>query len=92
MAKNKFSPACKNQPRSAYIYNAFGEVPVFRASGEIFNEKIHYGIYDVDGYDRYGYSAWNKDGTYAGDGRGIDRNGYTEDQYLCMADDEFNSF
>ncbi len=93
MSKGKYSPAWKKQPDDAYIYNAVGEVPiwVYSKDGEPFREMIHFANYDVDGYDSYGYSAWSSDGEYVGPGNGIDRNGYTENEYLCMSDEEFNN-
>ena len=48
--------------------------------------------YDAEGYDSYGYSCWSADGTYAGIGDGIDRNGITEFEYLMMDNEEYNSY
>ena len=41
-----------------------------------------YGNYDPEGFDMYGYSAFDEDGNYVGSGSGVDRAGYTEDDYL----------
>jgi hypothetical protein len=93
MSKGKYSPAWKKQPDGAFIYNAVGEVPPKYTPGkDVFDEKVHFANYDEDGYDSYGYSAWFEDGTFIGTGQGIDRNGYTENDYLNMTDDEFNYF
>lgn len=45
--------------------------------------------YDHEGFDSYGYSAFNSEGKYVGIGQGIDRNGFSENDYLAMSDDEF---
>ena len=89
MSRGKYSPWCYGgQPPSDYIYNAYGEVPV-EWNKENYNEKTMFENYDSAGFDCYGYSAFHEDGTYAGIGSGIDRYGYTENEYLSMSDDKF---
>lgn len=91
MSKGKYSPAWKKQPDEAYIYNAVGEVPPDRREGEAFDEKVHFGHYDKEGFDSYGYSAWSADGRFIGCGGGIDRLGYGEYDYILMTEEEYNN-
>jgi len=42
-----------------------------------------FGNYNDEGFDWYGYSAFDLDGNYVGNG--IDRYGYTESDYLTDA-------
>lgn len=60
-----------------------------KSAGMEYDDRLYGGWYDEDGYDEYGYSAFDRDGSYIGIGNGIDRWGYTEMDYLCMSDDEF---
>jgi len=99
MSKGKYSPsltsADANRPYTAYCYNADRQIPPewnleIKERGNIYDERTHSGNYDENGYDSYGYSAFLKNGTFIGLGRGIDRWGYTEDDYLCMSDSEFD--
>jgi hypothetical protein len=95
MSKGKYSPFLtremidKSDP-DQFVYNALGAVAPDYTVGDPYDVKVHFGNYDAEGFDTYGYSAWYEDGTYAGLGEGIDRGGYTEDQYMAMTDDEFN--
>jgi hypothetical protein len=43
-----------------------------------------FGNYDEEGYDMYGYSAFDANGVYVQDG--VDRAGYTEMDYLTLQD------
>jgi len=99
MSKGKYSPALTREdidrPWEDYKYNAYGELPPewtleMKERGEVYDTKVHFGNYDENGYDRYGYCAFNRDGEYIGIGDGIDRWGYTEMDYLMMDDDEFD--
>jgi hypothetical protein len=95
MSRGKYSP---NLPRDKeFIYNCYGKVPAewskeIADSGVAYDEKTMFDNYDDEGYDRYGYSAFDCDGNYVGIGDGVDRNGYTEMEYLCMSADEFEDF
>jgi len=85
MSRGKYSP---NLPTSdwdytEFKYNAKGELPPSRDKGEKWNSEVHFANYDDEGYDDYGYSAYDAHGNFVGDGKGIDRNGYTEMDYLC---------
>jgi hypothetical protein len=53
---------------------------------QTYDIKTMFGDYDEDGYDRYGYSTFDSDGNYVGGGNGIDREGYTELDYLNNQD------
>lgn len=95
MSRGKYSP---NLPRGKeFIYNCYGKAPVewskeIADSGVAYDEKTMFIDYDDEGYDRYGYSAFDSNGDYAGIGSGVDRNGYTEMVYLCMSSEEFENF
>lgn len=94
MSKGKYSPIVygRNHAHTDFEYNARGEkVEWKKDSGVPYNEELHFNDYDQEGYDSYGYSAYLEDGTFVGHGQGVDRNGYTELDYLAMSDDEYNN-
>jgi hypothetical protein len=94
MSRGKYSP---NLPSGKeFIYNCYGKVPLpwsklAESYGLVYDEKVHFANYDDEGYDSYGYSAFDSDGNYMGIGDGVDRNGYTEHEYLCMTDDQWDN-
>jgi len=98
MSKGKYSPRCPHiRPRGAwnapvdeyeFKYNCYGKIPE-PYTAEEYNDKLHYADYDDEGFDRYGYSAFDENGEFIGHGQGIDRLGYTEFEYMCMSDDRF---
>ena len=96
MSKGKYSPALSradaNRPYTAYCYNADRQIPpaLWHVAGD-YDTRTHFANYDENGYDSYGYSAFDIHGNYIGIGEGIDRNGYTEMDYLGMSDDEFDN-
>ena len=96
MSQGKYSPALSTKdakrPHTAYCYNADRQIPPATWNDGEYNQITHFANYDADGYDSYGYSAFYEDGTYAGIGEGVDRNGYTEMDYMSMSDDEFEMF
>lgn len=90
MSRIKCSPWCyRNTDVSDDTFNCYGEVPV-EWSKENYDEKTMFGNYDIDGFDRYGYSAFDIDGNYVGMWLGIDRYGRTEYEYLCMDPDDYD--
>lgn len=96
MPKGKYSPTVYriDQKSEEFDKNCYGQTPVeWNPTSESliqdYDEKTMFGNYDSEGYDSYGYSAFYADGTYAGVGRGVDRKGYTENDYLAMSDEEF---
>ena len=94
MSRGKYSP---NLPwGKEFTYNCYGKVPaewsMEIAEGVVYDEKTMFDNYDDEGFDRYGYSAFDSDGNYVGSGSGVDRNGCTEMEYMCMSDDEWESF
>lgn len=93
MSRGKYSPALpRNSEDAKFDRNAYGDVATpFQVGVDQYDEKIHFGNYDEWGYDSYGYSAWLEDGTFVGIGQGIDRLGYTEDDYITMSDDEWDN-
>ena len=93
MSKGKYSPCVKSGENTLedFRFNAKGEVPVEYVPGTMdWNHEIMSDGYDKDGFDSYGYSAYNKDGCCSGMMSGIDKAGYTEEDYQSMTDDEFN--
>ena len=95
MSQGKYSPTVYNRGGNSgsYTFNCYGQVPAAWNSdnwnSDNYDEKTMFGNYDSEGYDSYGYSAFYADGTYAGVGGGIDRNGITELEYLTMSSEEF---
>lgn len=90
MGTGKYSPLCPHAHEEgweAYRFNCYGEKPVewskeLADSGVVYDQKTMYDYYDDEGFDSYGYSAFDSDGDYIGIGDGIDRYGYTEIDYL----------
>lgn len=96
MSQGKYSPhltrAMADRPyATTYIYNAYGAIPPETWEEGKFDERIHFDNYDDEGFDSYGYSAFDEDGNYVGIGNGIDRGGYSEDEYLGMSSEDFNN-
>lgn len=87
MGKGKYSP-CYPNCDSDFLRNCFGDV-VEDFLPEDYNEIYHFESYDEQGFDSYGYSAFDKNGEYVGIGQGVDRLGYTEDDYILMTVEEF---
>jgi hypothetical protein len=91
MSRGKYSP---NLPSGKeFIYNCYGK-PVTEwdwqtSEGDTYDELTMFANYDDEGYDSYGYSAFDRFGTYSGIGGGVDRNGYTEYEYLFMTDEKW---
>jgi hypothetical protein len=90
MSTGKYSPLRPhaNEPGwDMFKFNCYGEVPAewnqtIHDSGAKYDEKTMFDGYDDEGFDRYGYSAFEADGNYVGCGNGVDRYGYTEMDYL----------
>lgn len=100
MSKGKYSPSLTRahcaRDFDAFCYNADKQLPPewtpeMRDRGEEYNTRLHFGDYDAEGFDRYGYSAFDGDGNYVGIGEGIDRWGYTESDYMSMSDEDFDN-
>lgn len=88
MSRGKYSPAWVDGMEQ--LYNVYGDIPPEYVVGrDVFDEKLHMAEYDRDGYDRYGYSGFDCNGNYVGCGNGVDRNGYTEMDYLTMSEEEW---
>ena len=84
MSRGKYSPWCyHNRHDASYEFNCYGEFPE-DWNKEDYDEKTMFADYDAEGFDCYGYSAFYLDGRYAGVGRGIDRYGFTGNDYLSM--------
>lgn len=96
MAQGKYSPTVyglEDRPWSDFRFNCYGQTPAPWPSKNprvVYDEKTMYDNYDSEGYDSYGYSAFGADGNYVGDGRGVDRNGYTEFEYMSMTPERFD--
>lgn len=93
MSRGKYSPflPTANKPMEYFKYNCYGDLPPERKDGEDYDSKLHFADYDENGYDMYGYSAFDINGEFVGHGRGIDRDGTTEDEYMDMDDDEWDN-
>lgn len=95
MSRGKFSPVCPHARTDyEFKFNCYKEIPSpwtkeIAASGVQYDEKTMFPNYDSEGFDRYGYSAFDAEGNYLGIGSGIDRLGHTESEYLCMSHEEF---
>lgn len=90
MGQGKYSPCCPHARDDKYEYkfNCRGEIPPpYDHTRDVYDEQIHFGNYDDEGYDSYGYSAFDSNGVYLGIGEGVDRLGYTEMDYLTMSAD-----
>lgn len=93
MSKGKYSPRLPNRNKGYDFFdrNCFGNPPVpYNVDIDTYDEQIHFANYDPEGFDSYGYSAFDADGNFVGVGNGVDRLGYTEYNYMCMSDDYFN--
>ena len=92
MSRGKYSLAYKHWPDGyEFKYTVDGRLPEpwtkeMIAAGATFDPRIHMDGCDEEGYDRYGYSAFDADGNYVGDGDGVDRAGWTEMDYLTLRD------
>ena len=98
MSKGKYSPTVyrRDQSNEEFDKNCFGQTPAewsqaVADSGVVYDEKTMFANYDSEGFDSYGYSAFASDGTYVGVGMGVDRSGYTENDYLSMSDEDFDN-
>lgn len=83
MSIGKYSPNLPhcNDGYEDYNYNSHGEQN-HCAEGAKWVDELHFCDYDQDGYDYYGYSAFNASGDFVGTGLGVDRNGITELEYI----------
>lgn len=93
MSRGKYSVlAYKEWPKGyEFKYNCYGKEPApwtkeMIDAGEAFDDKTMFGNYDEEGFDHYGYSSFDEDGTFVGHGDGVDRAGYTEYDYLTLQD------
>lgn len=93
MSRGKYSPNCPHAHDSNYKYefNCYGQVAEpwtqeMYDAGLAFDPKTMDDNYDSEGYDSYGYSCFDADGEYVGSLKGIDRDGWTEMDYLLLND------
>lgn len=92
MSRGKYSLACPSRPMYyEYKYNCYGELPEPWTEEDIkagreYNDKTMFDSYDENGYDRYGYSAFDLEGNFVGHGQGVDPEGWTEMDYLTLQD------
>jgi hypothetical protein len=92
MSQGKYSPRCPHARDGKYEYkfNCYGKIPLaYDHTKDVYDEKLQFGNYDDEGFDSYGYSAFDIDGNYMGIGEGVDRLGYTEMDYLSMSEDDY---
>jgi hypothetical protein len=93
MARGKYSVLAHKKWSDGYEFkfNAYGKKPEPWTYGQLdsrqeYNPLTMFPMYDEEGYDRYGYSAFDREGNYVGDGEGVDRAGWTEEDYLLNRD------
>lgn len=55
-------------------------------AGETYDQATMFDHYDDEGFDAYGYSAFDATGQFVGCGRGVDRAGMTENDYMLQHD------
>ena len=94
MSRGKYSPCLPKNDDRDFTFNCYKQFPTVwnsdvEKAGVVYDEKTMFGNYDSEGFDCYGYSAFNADGSYAGIGSGVDRLGNTEYDYLTMTDEDF---
>ena len=92
MAQGKYSPCYIHDKE--YKYNCYGQEPApwteeIAKSGVKYDDKTMGPWFDDEGFDSYGYSSFDADGNYAGNGFGVDRLGYTEDEYYLMDENQW---
>lgn len=99
MSRGKYSPTVhgRDYKNTSFTYNCYGGVPApwnkeIADAGIPYDEKTMFGDYDNEGFDSYGYSAFDAEGNYVGIGAGVDRNGKTENEYLCMSDEDYEYY
>lgn len=99
MGQGKYSPnypAPLSPSEDHFGFNCYGQKPdpwneeVSRTTQH--DEKVHFGNYDAQGFDSYGYSAFDLGGNYVGIGNGVDRNGLTEHDYMSMSEEQFDEY
>ena len=87
MSRGKYSLAYEDKPDG---FNARGQTPVPFCPYQNKLSNEHYVLscshFDEEGYDRYGYSCYDNEGNFVGDGNGVDRAGWTEMDYLTLQD------
>lgn len=84
MSTGKYSPACSvpnYYVNREFKYNSLGKIPPEWTGISEYDESVYLVNYDQDGYDSYGYSAYDENGNYVGVGNGVDKYGNTEDDY-----------
>lgn len=92
MSQGKYSPCLPTHMKGFEYFdrNADGDIPPnYDPTKDTYDERVHFGDYDPEGFDRYGYSAFDASGAFVGLGNGVDRLGHTEMEYLEMSVDEF---
>jgi hypothetical protein len=88
--KGKHSPTIYSANPADYFYNARGETPVEWNREKDYDPETMSADYDSEGFNSYGYSGYDVNGKYVGSCYGVDRDGYTENYYQNMSDEEFD--
>ena len=87
MSRGKYSVRAYIDNSDDMNYNAKGQrMPEGFQISKGFDPETDWYVYDHEGYDRYGYSSYTADGKFD-DGHGVDRAGWTEDDYSMGIDD-----
>lgn len=85
MSRGKYS-VLAYVDKGNYSFTPKGLAPEPIRPGESYDPKRHLGGFDDEGYDMYGYSCYDRQGNWVGDGNGVDRAGWTEMDYLTLQD------
>lgn len=87
MSRGKYSLAYKHWPDGyEFKYNCYGQIPEPYDGTQEYDTATMFADHDEEGYDGYGYSAFDEHGNYVGIGNGVDREGWTEMEYLREED------
>lgn len=85
MSRGKYS-VLAYVDKGDYSYSPKGVKPEAFAGGEEYDPERHQDGFDDEGYDWYGYSCYDREGKWVGEGNGVDRKGWTEMDYLTLQD------
>jgi hypothetical protein len=93
MSRGKYSPNCPHASDRNYKYefDCYGKLPDpwkgrDNEPDRTYDSKTMFGDFDSEGYDSYGYSCFDVNKNYVGSGAGIDREGWSEMDYLQLND------
>lgn len=85
---------CPPKKEGAFVFNCYKQIFApwtleIKESNIVYYEKTMFTNYDSEGFDYYGYSAFDTNGDYVGIGNRVDRLGYTKIDYLSMSEEQY---